>query len=64
MSDLVLADAAYRAEFACRIAKRLLMFPLVPQMGATLDEHANALEVAYAYEITLALNEEARRNAR
>lgn len=54
-----LKSDASRAEFACRLAKRLMMFPLAPQPGDTLEQHAACLEVAYAGEITKALNEEA-----
>jgi hypothetical protein len=54
-----LRDAVARAEFAAKLAKRLLMFPLSPQPGDTPDEHASALEVTYTLEITKALNEAA-----
>jgi hypothetical protein len=55
--------AAARAEFAAKLAKRLLMFPLVPQPGDTLEQHAACLERAYGEEILQALNAEAS-NAR
>lgn len=57
-----LVSAVARAEFACRLAKRLIMFPLAPQSGDTLDQHAACLEVVYANEITKALNEAANGN--
>jgi hypothetical protein len=51
------ADAA-RASLAARIAKSLMMFPLAPQPGDTLTQHAAGLETAYAGEILRMLNEE------
>lgn len=62
-SKTTIPDAVARAEFACRLAKRLMMFPLAPQPGDTLDQHAACLEVAYAGEITKALNEAANAKA-
>jgi hypothetical protein len=55
-----LTDLAGRVEFAFRLAKRLLMFPLTPQPGDTWEDHAKALETSYALEITNALNERER----
>lgn len=55
--DQTITLAVARAEFALRLAKRLLMFPLAPQPGDTLDQHAICLEISYAREITKALNE-------
>ena len=52
-----LADVVARAEFASKLARRLLMFPLTPQPGDTWEEHAAALETTYTLEITKALNE-------
>lgn len=52
-----ITGAADRADLACRIANRLMDFPLAPQPGDTLDQHAACLEIAYAGEITKALNE-------
>jgi hypothetical protein len=59
--NTTLADVAHRAEFASRLALRLIMFPLTPQPGDSHDEHAKCLETSFALEITKALNEEAAR---
>lgn len=60
MSDelnTTLANAVALAEFAGRLAKRLLMFPLAPRLGDTWNDHAKALETSYTIEIIKALNE-------
>jgi hypothetical protein len=53
-----MADAVARAEFAVRLADRLLQFPLTPPPGGDHNQHAECLRVAYAGEIVAALNEE------
>lgn len=62
MSDqTTIMRAVRRAELASEIAKRLLLFPLAPQPGDTLEQHAKCLEIAFAQEILAALNKEADR---
>lgn len=60
-AQLTIAQAVRRAELAGEIAKRLLMFPLAPQLGDSWDQHAKCLEVAFTQEILAALNKEAAR---
>jgi hypothetical protein len=66
MSDrqTTLADAVARAEFAKRIAASLMMFPLLPQPGDSMEHHAQCLEISFTQEIMRMLNEEVRRHAR
>jgi hypothetical protein len=56
--DAILAAIA-RAALADSIAESLMMFPLAPQPGDTLDEHADGLRIAYAGEILRMLDAEA-----
>lgn len=51
-----------RAELARRIARSLLMFPLYPQPGDTIEQHVAALETCFTLEITKLLNEAAKDN--
>ncbi|CAB4157040.1 hypothetical protein UFOVP747_31 [uncultured Caudovirales phage] len=52
----IIASALARAEFAAYLADRLLMFPLAPQPGDTLEQHAECLRASYARVIVEALN--------
>lgn len=56
-----LHDAVTRAEFSARLAKRLLMFPLSPALGADWNEHVKCLETTFTLEIMKALNDEVDR---
>jgi hypothetical protein len=55
-SDTTISTAVWRAEFAGRLARSLLMFPLNPQPGDSWEQHEKGLEVAFTTEITKALN--------
>lgn len=57
VSQTTIGTALWRAEFAGRLARSLLMFPLNPQPGDTWEQHERCLEVAFTTEITKALNE-------
>lgn len=59
MSKTTIHAAVARADFARRLAKSLMMFPLIPEDGdPNPDQFYVCLETAFTMEITKMLNEE------
>lgn len=59
MTETTLDAVVKRAELAGKIAQSLLMFPLYPQAGDTIEQHVKCLETIFTLEITKLLNEAA-----